>query len=115
MRVVPRRPPPLRRWILRGALAGLAVGAAAFAIGSFVNWRSDTTEFLEGMALLLLLPTMPVSLVFIAVADSGALPHTMLGLQTDYLFPFIVLPLAQGVIVALLLWSLSRLFRWRAD
>jgi len=110
MKLVSPRQLALQRWISRGALTGLALGGAAFGIAYFLSWRVGNSEPLAFTAGLLFALTIPPSLAYLALADAGAFAASG---TRDFFVAFVILPLTQGVFVAILLWSLVRLVRRR--
>jgi hypothetical protein len=90
IRFISSSPPVLRQWLLRGALIGLALG------------------LVEGVFWWMITATAPLSLAVVGIAD--VVPAAV-GPWTAFALAFIVLPFAQGAIVALALWSLDRLIR----
>jgi len=110
MLVLSQQPPSLRRWVFRGALAGLVVGVAAFAVGGLLSWRAGDLEPLEGVFWMMIIATAPLSLTVSSLVEALS---AIVGPWAEDIFAFLILPAAQGAFLTLLLWSLDRLIRRR--
>src|SRR5262245_13967283 len=104
------RPPSLLRWILRGTLVGFAVGVAAIAIGYWLSWRADNMEPLEVVFWWMMIATAPLSFALMALAEAAP---AAIGAWLEFFLAFVIMPIVQGAVVALLLWSADWLIRRR--
>jgi hypothetical protein len=112
MRLTSSTQPVLQRWLWRGALIGMGFGVAAITAGYALSWRAGNMEPLEGTFWWMMTATTPLSLAVISVADCAP---CAIGPWTAFVIAFVVLPVIQGTLVALILWTAVRVDRWRAS